>query len=60
VAEAHRRGLTVFPWIVNVKDLWETFLEIGVDGIVTDKPEELLEFLKRKRTEVDRGSLLPR
>jgi len=60
VAEAHRRGLVVFPWIVNVKDLWETFLEIGVDGIVTDKPEELLEFLNRKRTEVDRGSLLPR
>jgi glycerophosphoryl diester phosphodiesterase len=59
VEEAHRRGIAVYPWIVNVKDLWEICLEIGVDGIVTDEYEKLLEFLGRK-TEVRRGSLLPR
>ncbi len=59
VEEAHRRGLVVYPWIVNRRDLWEIFLEMGVDGIVTDEFAQLLEFLGRKR-EVDRGSLLPR
>jgi len=58
VKEAHRRGIAVYPWVVNIQDLWETFLEIGVDGIITDEFERLLEFLGR-RTEVKRGSLLP-
>lgn len=59
VEEAHSRGIAVYPWIVNRRDLWEIFREIGVDGIVTDKFEDLLEFLGRKR-EVNRGHLLPR
>ena len=59
VEEAHRRGIAVYPWIVNRRDLWEIFREMGVDGVVTDEFEGLLEFLGRKR-EVDRGSLLPR
>ncbi len=59
VEEAHRRGIAVYPWIVNARDLWEIFREMGVDGIITDEFEGLLEFLGRK-TEVKRGSLLPR
>ncbi|MGY4706850.1 glycerophosphodiester phosphodiesterase [Candidatus Bipolaricaulota sp. J31] len=59
VEGAHRRGLAIYPWIVNREDLWEIFLEMGVDGIVTDEFENLLEFLGRKR-EVNRGPLLPR
>jgi len=58
VAEAHRRGIEVYPWIVDRRDLWEIFLEMGVDGIVTDKPKELLAFLGRKTTEVNGGTLL--
>jgi len=59
VEEAHRRGIAVYPWIVNRRDLWEIFREMGVDGVVTDEFEELLEFLGRKR-EVNHDSLLPR
>lgn len=58
VEEAHRRGIAVYPWIVDREDLWAMFREMGVDGIVTDRPEELLVFLGRKRTEVKGGTLL--
>ncbi len=60
VGEAHRRGIEVYPWIVDRRDLWEIFLEMGVDGIVTDEPGELLVFLgRKKKAEVRGGTLLP-
>ncbi len=61
VREAHRRGMEVFAWVANNPDIWEILWGIEADGIITDRPEELLEFRrKRGRAEVGNGSLLPR
>ncbi len=42
VAEAHAAGVTVTPWTVNDPDRWAVLHELGVDGIITDRPAELL------------------
>ncbi len=61
VREAHCRGMEVFAWVANNPDIWEILWGIGADGIITDRPEELLEFRqKHGKAEVGNGSLLPR
>ena len=59
VQRAHVRGLEVYPWVVNHQDLMRQMSEMGVDGLITDRPAEALELLGRrqprpfpKRTEV--------
>lgn len=44
----HGKGLKVVPWTVNSPKTWESLIELGVDGIVTDDPEALLVFLKQR------------
>ncbi|HET9876041.1 MAG TPA: glycerophosphodiester phosphodiesterase [Mycobacterium sp.] len=38
VDRAHAVGLRVIPWTVNDADLMRSQIEIGVDGIITDRP----------------------
>ena len=46
--EAHEFGMRVVPWTVNsVEDIAATY-GMGVDGIITDKPWVLREFLEEK------------
>lgn len=48
VAEAHSLGMKVVPWTVNsVKDM-EMLYDMGVDGIISDKPWLLRSFLEKK------------
>jgi len=47
VAEAHRRGLRVLTWTVNDPDEIEQMAAIGVDGIMSDFPERLLQLGRR-------------
>jgi glycerophosphoryl diester phosphodiesterase len=47
VRVAHRRGITTQVWTVNEADDMERLLEVGVDGIMTDRPDLLLEVLGR-------------
>lgn len=49
VEEAYRHGLTIYPWTVNHLENAELIIEMGVDGIVTDKPDIL-----RQQTLIDR------
>jgi glycerophosphoryl diester phosphodiesterase len=42
---AHERGLQVHAWTVNDRDLMESLLDLGVDGIVTDETAALREVL---------------
>ncbi len=39
VADAHRRGLRVFPYTANTREEIERLRGLGVDGVFTDFPE---------------------
>ncbi|MCK5368320.1 MAG: hypothetical protein KAQ62_07190, partial [Cyclobacteriaceae bacterium] len=43
---AHARNLRVHVWTINDVDSMKQYLKIGVDGIMTDYPDRLLELLK--------------
>jgi glycerophosphoryl diester phosphodiesterase len=45
VEEAHANGLAVHVWTINERDEMEWLIEIGVDGIMTDRPTLLEEVL---------------
>ncbi|MGH3786109.1 MAG: glycerophosphodiester phosphodiesterase [Pseudonocardiaceae bacterium] len=49
VRYAHRRGLEVHAWTVNRVAEMEALLDLGVDGLVTDRPELLREALRARR-----------
>lgn len=48
VAELQAAGFKVIPWTANKKKHWAALVKMGVDGIITDDPEPLLEFLGRR------------
>lgn len=45
VAEAHSAGVTVTPWTLNEPGHWARAHALGVDGIMTDRPAELIDWL---------------
>ncbi|SFL58832.1 glycerophosphodiester phosphodiesterase [Nitrosomonas communis] len=47
VAEIHEMEARVIPWTPNTKEDWQSIIKKGVDGIITDNPKKLLDFLKR-------------
>ena len=47
VRAAHAAGLEVLPWTPNKPDDWDRLIAAGVDGIITDYPDELLKHLGR-------------
>jgi glycerophosphoryl diester phosphodiesterase len=48
VEAAHLRNLKVHVWTVNETADMQRLIEMGVDGIMTDYPDRLLELLNRK------------
>lgn len=48
VETAHRLNLKVHVWTVNETEDMRRLLDVGVDGIMTDYPDRLLNLLKRK------------
>ena len=48
IERARRRGLPVQVWTVNRDEDMERLIEMGVDGIVTDRPEGLIQLLRRR------------
>ncbi len=42
VASAHARGIAVLPWTVNDPAVWQALAAAGVDGLVTDVPDNML------------------
>lgn len=54
VKEAQRQGLRVLAWTVNDPAQIEQVLDLGVDGIVTDRPDRVRDAMQR------RGLPLPR
>lgn len=48
VDEAHRLGLTVVTWTVNKPEDMERLIDMGVDGIISDRPDLLREAARKK------------
>jgi glycerophosphoryl diester phosphodiesterase len=48
LAEAHRLGLRVVPWTANETADMKALIELGVDGIISDRPDRLREVMRRK------------
>jgi glycerophosphoryl diester phosphodiesterase len=48
VAEAHALGLAVIPWTVNDPKEMERILALGVDGMISDRPDLLRAALQSK------------
>lgn len=46
LAELKRRGKKTYIWTVNSTDDMARLIQFGVDGIITDRPKELLELLR--------------
>ena len=42
----HAAGVRVIPWTANTPAEWARLVDLGVDGIITDDPAGLIEFLK--------------
>jgi glycerophosphoryl diester phosphodiesterase len=45
---AHRLGLEVHVWTINTEERMRALLDLGVDGIVTDRPDLLRDVLKSR------------
>ena len=45
VSAAHRRGLEVHAWTINDPEEMELMIDLGVDAIMTDRVEVLMEIL---------------
>jgi glycerophosphoryl diester phosphodiesterase len=51
VEEAHRLGLKVIPWTVNDRRIMKKLIDWGVDGIITDTPDQLIEVLGESKAD---------
>lgn len=49
VRAAHAKGLEVHPWTVNDTATMRKLLAMGVDGIITDRPDRLAALLKERK-----------
>lgn len=47
VRTAHERGMKVEPWTIDDAAVMQYLVEMGVDGIITDYPDRLLQVLGR-------------
>ena len=45
IREAHAKNIRVEPWTVNDPELIRQYIEWGVDGIITDRPDLMVELL---------------
>jgi glycerophosphoryl diester phosphodiesterase len=48
LAEARSLGIIVIPWTVNNPEMMRKLLDMGVDGIISDRPD-LVQAEMRKR-----------
>ncbi|WP_084468491.1 glycerophosphodiester phosphodiesterase family protein [Promicromonospora sukumoe] len=48
VRAAHRAGMDVVPWTVDDRATMESLLDIGVDGLITDRPDLLRTIMKER------------
>jgi glycerophosphoryl diester phosphodiesterase len=56
VAEAHELGLRVVVWTVNKRDDMARMIELGVDGIISDRPDLLRDVAGEKGIALPAGT----
>ncbi|RKT54976.1 glycerophosphodiester phosphodiesterase family protein [Saccharothrix australiensis] len=49
VRAAHRRGLEVHVWTIDDEQRMTSLLDLGVDGLVTDRPDVLRDVLRSRQ-----------
>lgn len=47
-SRARQQGVRILVWTLNTEEQMEHFLKVGVDGIVTNYPDRLINVLKRR------------
>ncbi|MCC6260022.1 MAG: glycerophosphodiester phosphodiesterase [Anaerolineales bacterium] len=47
IQSAHAKNIRVEPWTVDDPELMKRYIDWGVDGIITDRPDLMLEILGR-------------
>lgn len=47
IREAHAKNIKVEPWTVDDPELMQQYIEWGVDGIITDRPDLMIEILEK-------------
>lgn len=47
VQEAHKRNIAVEPWTVDTEEEMKKFIAMGVDGIISNRPDMLIRVLGR-------------
>ena len=45
-----RRGIIVFVWVLNEDEEYKRAFRLGADGVMTDFPTKLREFLDKNET----------
>jgi glycerophosphoryl diester phosphodiesterase len=48
LSKAHEQGIKVFVWTLDTEVHIEHFLNIGVDGIITNYPDRLINILRKR------------
>jgi glycerophosphoryl diester phosphodiesterase len=49
LAEAHSFGIVVIPWTVNEPAMMTKLLDMGVDGIISDRPDLVQAELRKRK-----------
>jgi len=44
-----KRGITTYLWVLNNENQFERAFNLGVQGVMTDFPSKLQQFLEKKR-----------
>ena len=55
----HSAGYRVVPWTVNDRETMRTLLVLGVDGIISDYPDVLIEEVQLAGGRVSPGGRVP-
>jgi glycerophosphoryl diester phosphodiesterase len=50
VKDLQAQGIRVVPWTTNDPDMMRAFIRLGVDGLITDRPDLLQQVLTEERT----------
>lgn len=56
VTEAHTQGLRVVVWTVNKPEDMARMIEIGIDGIISDRPDLLRQVVGEKGLALPAGT----